>query len=400
MRDCPIRCDRPVGSARGVIRAGRPALRGFARRWRIGDVITPALTHCRTHVLDLMSNNFSRLSALALLATAAACGGGADAGQVVTVYSPHGREMLAAFEERFEAANPGVDVQAVDMGSQEVYERIRNERANPQADVWWGAPSTLFEQAAADSLLQAFVPTWAGALPPEAKHAAGLWHGNYLTPEVIAYNSAAIPAAQAPQDWDEVLDPRWKGQVLIRDPMASGTMRTIFGMVIDRSLRATGDTAQGFAWLRRLDGQTREYVLNPTMLYQKLARREGLVTLWDQPDIDIIKKQYDYPIEYVIPRSGTPLLVDGVAVVRGAPNAELARRFVEFIGSEAALAPAARDFFRLPARTDFPADSLTPHMRQVREQIRPEPLDWARLQREGNGWMSYWDEHVRNRGAR
>ena len=150
-----------------------------------------------------------------------------------------------------------------------------------------------------------------------------------------------------------MLDPRWKGQVLIRDPMPSGTMRTIFGMVIDRSLRATGDTAQGFAWLRRLDGQTREYVLNPTMLYQKLARQEGLVTLWDMPDIEIIKKQYDYPIDYVIPRSGTPLLVDAVAVVKGAPNAELARRFVEFIGSNPALAPAARDFFRLPARTTF-----------------------------------------------
>ena len=340
--------------------------------------------------------------ALASLSLAAACGGGGggDGAQVVTVYSPHGREMLAAFEKQFEAANPGVDVQAVDMGSQEVYDRIRSERANPQADVWWGAPSPLFEQAAADSLLERFVPTWAGALPAEAKSAAGLWHGNYLTPEVIAYNSAAVPAAQAPQDWDDVLAPQWKGKVLIRDPMASGTMRTIFGMMIDRSLRATGDTAQGFAWLRRLDGQTREYVLNPTMLYQKLARQEGLVTLWDLPDIEIIKKQYDYPIDYVIPRSGTPLLVDGVAVVRGAPNAELARRFVEFIGSNAAMAPAARDFFRLPARTDFPADSLPPRLRAVRDQIRPEPMDWARLQQQGPAWMRYWDEHVRNQGGR
>ncbi|HEX6913043.1 MAG TPA: extracellular solute-binding protein [Longimicrobium sp.] len=346
-----------------------------------------------------MPINFSRLFAVALLALTAACGGGGDASQTVTVYSPHGREMLTAFKAAFEAANPGVTVETVDMGSQEVYERIRSERANPQADVWWGAPAPLFEQAAADSLLERFVPTWAGALPAEAKSAAGLWHGNYLTPEVIAYNSAAIPAAQAPRDWDDVLDPRWKGQVLIRDPMASGTMRTIFGMVIDRSLRATGDTAQGFAWLRRLDGQTREYVLNPTMLYQKLARQEGLVTLWDMPDIEIIKKQYNYPIDYVIPASGTPLLVDAVAVVKGAPNAELARRFVEFIGSSQALAPAARDFFRLPARTDFPADSLPPRLRQVRDQIRPEPMDWGRLQREGNNWMRYWDEHVRNQGG-
>ncbi|HST60132.1 MAG TPA: extracellular solute-binding protein, partial [Longimicrobium sp.] len=341
-----------------------------------------------------MPNTLSRLSALTLLILAAACGGGGDAGQTVTVYSPHGREMLTAFKAQFEAANPGVTVEAVDMGSQEVFDRIRSERANPQADVWWGAPANLFETAAQDSLLERFVPTWAGALPADAKSPQGLWHGNYLTPEVIAYNSAAIPAVQAPQDWDDVLDPRWKGQVLIRDPMASGTMRTIFGMVIDRSLRATNDTAQGFTWLRRLDGQTREYVLNPTMLYQKLARQEGLVTLWDMPDIELIKKQYNYPIDYVIPRSGTPLLVDGVAVVRGGPNAELARRFVEFIGSNAALAPAARDFFRLPARSDFPADSLPERLRAIQGRIKPEPIDWNRLQQQGPAWMRYWDEHV------
>lgn len=346
-----------------------------------------------------MPNTLSRLSALALVALTAACGGG-DGGQTVTVYSPHGREMLTAFKQQFEAANPGVTVETVDMGSQEVFDRIRSERANPQADVWWGAPANLFEQAAGDSLLERFVPTWAGSLPADARSPQGLWHGNYLTPEVIAYNSVAVPAAQAPQDWDDVLDPRWKGQVLIRDPMASGTMRTIFGMVIDRSLRATGDTAQGFDWLRRLDGQTREYVLNPTMLYQKLARQEGLVTLWDLPDIEIIKKQYNYPIDYVIPRSGTPLLVDGVAVVRGARNPELAQRFVEFVGSDAALVPAAREFFRLPARSDFPADSLPERLRAVQQQIRPEPIDWNRLQQQGNAWMRYWDEHVRNQGPR
>ncbi|HEU4884049.1 MAG TPA: extracellular solute-binding protein [Longimicrobium sp.] len=349
-----------------------------------------------------MLNKPGRLGALAALVLAAACGGGGgkDGKQVVTVYSPHGREMLQAFEKQFEAAHPGVDLQWVDMGSQEVFDRVRSERANPQADVWWGAPAPLFEQAAGDSLLERFVPTWAGALPAEAKSAQGLWHGTYLTPEVIAYNSAAIPAAQAPQDWDDVLAPQWKGKVLIRGPMESGTMRTIFGMILDRSLRATGDTAQGFAWLRRLDGQTKEYVLNPTILYQKLARQEGLITLWDLPDIEIIKKQYNYPIAYVIPRSGTPLLVDAVAVVRGAPNPELARQFVEFIGGNAALAPAARDFFRLPARNDFPADSLPEHLRAVRAQIKPEPMDWNRLEEQGAAWMRYWDEHVRNQGGR
>jgi iron(III) transport system substrate-binding protein len=333
------------------------------------------------------------------LALLAACGGG-DGRKVLTIYSPHGREMLQAFEKRYEALHPDVDVQFVDMGSQEILDRLRSERANPQADVWWGAPAQTFEDGVRDSLLERSSPTWAGALPADAKSKDGLWYGTYLTPEVIAFNSAAVPRAQAPKDWGEVLDPKWQGKVLIRDPMASGTMRAIFGMVMQRSLRATGDTAQGWQWLRRLDGQTREYTLNPTLLYQKLARQEGLVTLWDLPDIEALKaKGASWPIDYVIPASGTPVLVDGVGVVKGTRNPALARDFVEWIGGPGVV-PAAREFFRLPARTDIPDDSLPAGLRAVKAQLKPEPLDWAQLQQQTPAWMRYWDEHVRGSSKR
>ena len=337
------------------------------------------------------------LSLLALATLTTACGGG-DGRQVLTVYSPHGREMLQAFEKRFEAAHPTVDLQYVDMGSQEVFDRVRSEKANPQADVWWGAPANMFEQAAADSMLQPFTPSWATAVPAEAKDPEGYWFGTYITPEVIAYNTQVVSAAEAPKDWDDVLDPKWKGKVLIRDPMASGTMRTIFGMVVQRGIRATGDTAQGFQWLRRLDANTKQYVLNPTMLYQMLARQEGHVTLWALPDIEMVRAQY--PIDYTIPTSGTPLIVDAVAIVRGAPNPEAAKLFVEYIGGNAALVPAVREFFRLPARTDFPQDSMPPRLRAAQKKLVAEPMDWKLLQERGNEWMRHWDENVRNRGAK
>jgi iron(III) transport system substrate-binding protein len=335
----------------------------------------------------------SLIAALAMLL--AACGG--DGRTPLVVYSTHGPDLLKAFEARFEAAHPDVDVQWVDMGSQEVLDRVRSERANPQADVWFGAPAETFQQAAEEGLLAPSAPVWSAAVR-EQSDPEGRFHALYLTPEVIAYNTEAVPAAEAPRDWDEVLDPRWKGKVLIRDPLASGTMRTIFGMVMLRSLDTTGDTAQGAAWLRRLDAQTKEYVLNPTLLYQKLARQEGLLTLWTMPDIELLKAKTGYPIDYVIPASGTPLVVDAVAVVKGAPHAELAKTFVEFIGSEPELFEAARSFYRFPARGDLPADSLPERLRRAREQLKAEPMRWELLRQKGAEWMSYWDEHIRGRG--
>lgn len=319
-----------------------------------------------------------------------------DGREPLIVYSPHGPDLLGAVEERFEAANPEVDVQWLDMGSQEVLDRLRSERANPQADVWFGGPSQMFIAAADEGLLQPYSPPWADAVADHSDPQSR-YHSVYLTPLIIAYNSEVIDSAAAPQDWDEVLDPRWDDQVLIRDPVASGTMRTIFGMVIQRAVRETGDTQAGFDWLQRLDGQTREYVLNPTLLYQKLARREGLVTLWDMPDIEVIRSTTGYPIDYIYASSGTPLVEDAIAVVEGTPNAELAQRFVDFVGTDEELGIAARDFYRLPARSDFPDGSLPPTLRQARDLIRPEPIDWQLLNERGSEWIRHWDENIRGR---
>jgi len=325
----------------------------------------------------------------------AACSG--DDRTVLTVYSPHGKELLDYYERQFERANPTVDVQWVDMGSQEVLDRVRAEGANPQTDVWFGAPAEVFERAAREGLLAPYRPTWAAAVPAEARDSADRWYGTYLTPEVIAYNSAAVSAAEAPKDWDDVIAPKWKGKVVIRDPIASGSMRAIFGAILQRSIRQTGNTAAGWDWLRRLDANTREYTLNPTILYQKLGRQEGVISLYNMPDIATLEQRTKIPVKYVIPASGTPLLVDAIAVVKGAPHPDLAARFYEFVTTPSALRYAADSLLRIPARSDIPVDSLAPWIREAKTAIKPMPLDQKLMADSLDAWMAYWDSNVRNR---
>jgi iron(III) transport system substrate-binding protein len=315
------------------------------------------------------------------------------------VYSPHGRDQLLLIEKAFEALRPDVDVRWLDMGSQEILDRLRFERVNPQADVWFGGPTMLFDRGAAESLLVSYRPTWADRVDPQGVGPNDLYYPAYRTPAVIAFNSKAVSPADAPQDWDDVLAPRWYDKVLIRDPVASGTMRAIWGLIIERGLRETGDTASAMAWLRRLDGQTRTYALNPAILDAKLARQEGLVTLWDLPDI-LISQHKGMPFGYVFPRSGTVVIDDGIALVRGARHAEAARAYIEFVGSEEGQLLAARRVFRLPARLDLPADSVPPWVAEVEREMIVAPMDWALLVEQGPAWMAYWDQHVRGTGKR
>jgi iron(III) transport system substrate-binding protein len=349
-------------------------------------------------MVTLARSHFRALALAMALGAAAACGD--DGRTVLTVYSPHGADLLGHYEEQFEAAHPDIDVQWVDMGSQEVLDRIRAEAANPQADVWFGAPAEIFDRAAREGLLEAYTPTWAEQVDADARHPEGFWFGTYLTPEVIAYNSDAVPADQAPRDWDEVLDPRWRGQVLIRDPVASGTMRAIFGGILARSVQQTGSSAAGFEWLRRLDAQTKEYVLNPTLLYQKLGRQEGLITLWDMPDIAMLEQRQGFPVRYTVPTSGTPVVVDAIAVVRGTRVPEQARLFYEFVSSREALETAAERFMRIPARRDIPVEELPAWIQQAQREVVPMQIDRQLLADSLDGWMRFWDGNIRNRHRR
>ena len=316
----------------------------------------------------------------------------------LVIYSPHGRDLLTLFEHRFEAAHPDVDVRWLDMGSQEVYDRIRSERANPQADVWFGGPSLIFALAARDSLLDCHRPSWADAIAPRGRGVGDCYFATYETPAVFLYPESLLTHAEAPQDWDDLLAPRWKGKIIIRDPVASGTMRAVWGLILSRSLRATGDTAAGFAFLRGLDGQTKEYVQNPALVSEKIARQEGIVTVWDLPDV-LISRRRGMPIGYVFPRSGTVAIEDGIAVARGSKHVDVARAFVEFAGTPEMQLAAAREVYRLPARLDLPADSLPDWVRDVRRQMVVADVDWNLLAERGPEWMRWWDQHVRGTGG-
>lgn len=315
----------------------------------------------------------------------------------VVLYSPHGRDQLTLMERDFERRRPDIDVRWLDMGSQEILDRLRFEQVNPQADVWFGGPTTIFERGIRDSLLAPYRPSWAEHVGPNGVGPGDLYYPVYRTPAVIAYNSRLVPREEAPRDWDEVLAPRWDDQVLIRDPMASGTMRAIWGLIVVRSLRSTGDTARAMRWLRRLDGQTKAYTLNPAILDAKLARGEGLVTLWDLPDI-LIGRAKGLPFDYVFPESGTVVIDDAIGLVRGSRRAEAARAFIDYVGSPGAQLLAAREVFRLPARRDLPADSVPAWVAEVERDMKVDSMNWPLLAREGAAWMGYWDREVRGTG--
>lgn len=336
--------------------------------------------------------------ALAALLAAGLAGCGGDGRTPLTVYSPHGRDLLQLFEAEFERRQPSIDLRYLDMGSQEVYDRVRSERANPQADVWFGGPDAIFARAAAEGLLAPYRPEWAEAVPAGSRAAGDLYFGTFRTLPVLVWNSKRVSDAEAPRDWDDLLAARFSGRVLLRDPMASGVMRTVFAHRLARAVAEQGTPDSGFAWLARLDAATKEYVANPALLFEKLVRGEGEVTVWELTDV-LLQRAAGSPVGFGFPASGTPVIDDSVALVAGAPRRAAAVAFLDWVGSAEAQTLAAERAFRLPARLDLAPEHLPEWARAALDHLVVADYDEALAAAQGPAWMARWDAQVRGRGA-
>jgi len=339
---------------------------------------------------------FARVSIILVLVIMLLGCGDKKSQKTLIVYSPHGVDIMTQFERLFEAKYPDIDVQWIDIGSQNILDRIRSEKENPQCDLWWGAPSTIFINAVKEDLLQKYRPKWADVIDARYKDANDLWHGTFLTPEVIGYNNRLLKESEVPQDWDELLLPEWKDKIIIRYPLASGTMRTIFSAMIWRFYEDTGDPTKGYEWLLKLDANTKEYASSPTMMQQKLARGEGLLTIWNMPDMVFQAEAKNYPFSYVIPKSGTPVVTEGIAIVANCKHPEEAKLFHEFVNTQESLLILSKEHYRIPTRTDIPRDLLPKWIADA--SYTPMDIDWELFSQKSDEWMKYWEQNIKNKG--
>lgn len=306
---------------------------------------------------------------------------------VLLVYSPHGPDVLGDYEKKFEAEYPDVDVQCLDMGSQQVYERIKGERNNPQADIWWGAPSSMFIQAAEEGLLASYKPSWAEKVDPAYRDRGDRWYGTYLSPLAIAFNNRAYTKETAPQTWDELLEPQWHKKIALREPLPSGTMRTFICAMI---LRAPNEDA-GLEWLKRFDEATEAYLGNPQLLYDHLKRNPERVSVWLLADIALQRERNGYPLDTVVPPD-TPVITEGIAIVKDAPHREWAERFYEFVTTAEALAHQAHAYAKVPARNDIDPATLPQWM--VDQSIDAMNIDWREFAAKENALIDRWKAEV------
>jgi iron(III) transport system substrate-binding protein len=263
----------------------------------------------------------------------------------LVVITPVGKSLsdpaLAEFRRQAKARwNVDVRTSALSAGTPIAYGRIVEWAGRPQADLFWGGESALYDRLAAQGLLAPLalpkpvtdrIPAAIGK--PKAvslKDPRGFWVGTVLESTGIAYQPKLLErlGVPPPQDWDDLLDPRLRGNVVQAPPTRSSSSHAAYEVILQRD----GD-AKGWEWLKRLAANTALFAPRSRDVPALVARGEFAVGFAVPSYFAFEDRLAGFDIRYVAPR--TAWITSGpAAILKGARHPRAARAFVEFLLSE------------------------------------------------------------------
>ena len=270
---------------------------------------------------------------LALLGALAACAVPADEATAalapgrdarLTLYTSHKQAVYGPIVKEFQEET-GIWVEVITGGTNELLERIAAEAEQPVCDVMFGGG--VESLCAYESCFEPYACAGADRLREGLRPEGDAWTPFSSLPLVFIYNPKLVEPDQL-TGWADLIDPRWKGKIAFADPTVSGSSYTA-----------------ALTLLSCLPGDDWE------LLEQFVTLEEtALKGLGQGAEIAVF-----------LPAEGTSAVPDGSALVAGAPHAENAKAFLEFVQSRDVQELVVSQFSRRSVRTDVhDPDSLPP----------------------------------------
>jgi len=163
----------------------------------------------------------------------------------------------------------------------------------------------------------------ASAIADGFKDAGGLWASYYVNTLVTAYNTRQVAAKDVPQRWDDLLDPKWKGNIAFFEEEYEWFAN--FLKVVGRE--------KGLDFMRRFARQDLQYRGGHTQMVQLLAAGEfPIMAVAFAPRVSVVRAS-GAPIDWAAlnPVFSNPV---GMGVYKAAPHPNAAKLYVDFMLSK------------------------------------------------------------------
>ena len=176
-----------------------------------------------------------------------------------------------------------------------------------------------------DGRLAEYAPEGAAKLSPTVKGAIvpGFVYPMGAGMMAIAYNNKKVRPEEAPKSWQDLIDPKWKGRLALGHPAFSGF-----------------DAAWAVVMMKREGWKYYEAIAKNEPLVQRsiydtmTALNSGERAVGTMPvAVAIENAEKGNPITLVYPSDGSVLSLGYTAILKNAPQPNLARLFTEFLMS-------------------------------------------------------------------
>lgn len=263
-----------------------------------------------------------------------------DEGTLV-VYGSCEEDYLAEACNHFQELY-GIEVQYQRLSTGEVQAKIEEENGNPSGDVWFGGTTDPYNVATAEGLLEPYKANNAShILKPKYMDADGNWCGIYTGLLGIMYNKDELDrkGLDAPQDFKDLTDEKYKGLIWSSNYNTAGTAK----LIINTAIQKYGHD-DGIKWLVDLDKNIAVYTKSGSGPSKNIGTGECTIGLGFLHDgiYQIVDNGYEN-IGLQIPTSGTSCEVGATAIFKGAKHANAAKLWIEYALSPECVELAAQN---------------------------------------------------------
>jgi len=235
---------------------------------------------------------------------------------------------------------------------------ILQERQRPRADIFIATEAGVCQVLAREGMLDPYAPATARVIPPEYKSGRGYWTGISGRARVILYNTGLVKDREVPSSVLDLADPKWNGKIAIAGTRERTTLSWLGALV-----HVLGE-AKAKAYIDGLLRNGLKVLPDNSDVWRGVGSGEFALGLTNSPNYHLALKA-GLPVGVVYPDqgpSGMGSLVNpnAVAIVKGARQLVLARRFVDFILSPEAQAILVRHAFEIPLVSGMDAGEVRP----------------------------------------
>ena len=265
------------------------------------------------------------------------------AGQVLHMYSALDTAETQLYIPEFEK-DTGIKVEWVRLSSGEVLARLRAEAKNPQVSIWFGGPSQDHIAGKKAGISMPYKPPLDWTLQANAHDLDWQWVGYYFGAIGFGSNADFLKKAgvPAPASWEDLLKPAFKGQVAIAFPYTSGTSYTVLATLV----QMMGED-KAFEYWRKLHPSIHHYDKSGSAPVTQAGLGEVGIAVSFSHDIIAKGSAKGYPIAITFPKEGTGFEIGAMSLVKGGPEPELAKKFVDWALSVRAQ-NLMQQWFRIP----------------------------------------------------